>query len=121
MEALKLSHLIATGISLLYLSISLAYAQADNKATNLSDSEKQRQELSENYGITIGQAALVQKFSYSRTRQIDSLSRLNLPTEEFRDKREALTNTTGRFSRFSRPNSRSSSTSTHSRQQEQER
>ena len=91
MEALKLSHLIATGISLLYLSISLAYAQADNKATNLSDSEKQRQELSENYGITIGQAALVQKFSYSRTRQIDSLSRLNLPTEEFRDKREAVT------------------------------
>ena len=48
MEALKLSHLITTGISLLYLSISLAYAQADNKATNLSDSEKQRQELSEN-------------------------------------------------------------------------
>lgn len=91
MKALKLSHLIATGISLLCLSISLADAQTDSKATSLSESEKQRQELSKTYGITVEQAALVQKFSYSRTRQIDSLSKLGLPTEEFRDKRESVT------------------------------
>ncbi len=68
-----------------------SYAQQSEKSEAYAASERQRKELSSTYGISEEQAGFVQKFSFIRTRQIDSLSRLNLPAPEFREKREEVT------------------------------
>lgn len=66
-------------------------AQQRKQSDDYAASERQRKEMSSAYGISEEQASFVQKFSYIRTRKIDSLSRLNLPAPEFRKQREKVT------------------------------
>ena len=66
-------------------------AQKRKQSDDYAASERQRKEMASVYGISEEQASFVQKFSYIRTRKIDSLSRLNLPAPEFRKQRECVT------------------------------
>lgn len=68
-----------------------AIAQDDKISEGYATSQRQRKELAANYGISEEQVGFVQKFSLIRTRQIDSLGRLNLPAPEFREKRDKVT------------------------------
>lgn len=89
---MKLKPLSALASCIVALCI---HVHADAQQRKLSDayaaSERQRKELSATYGISEEQAGFVQKFSHTRTQQIDSLSRLNLPAPEFREQRERVT------------------------------
>lgn len=62
--------------------------------SNISTNEAsaiQRIQMSNDYGITEEQAGFVQQFSFIRSRQIDSLAKLGLPADEFRKKRDDVT------------------------------
>lgn len=66
-------------------------AGAQNSKDSSDSSAKQRQELMRDYGISEPQAMYVQRFSFVRSKQIDSLVKLNLPMEDLRIARDKVT------------------------------
>ena len=72
-------------LSCLLIVVS-AFAQDTSK-----ESLKQREMMIREFGITDAQAIQIQKFSFIRSRQIDSLNKLRLSPKELAEQRESVT------------------------------
>ncbi len=60
---------------------------------NTADSSKEQREMwNKEFGLTEQQGIIIQKLSFKRTRQIDSLNQISMPNDEFLKKRDDITN-----------------------------
>lgn len=78
----------------LFLFPTIGFAQPSQSSTlqaSYAANAKQRQELMRDFGITEDQARHVQQFSKERSLQINALKKLKLSEQEFRSKRDELT------------------------------
>lgn len=78
-------------ILMVFLSSTHLLLSKDTLEESYKRSAIQRKELSKKYGISEEQAGFVQKFSFIRTKKIDSLVKLNLPRKQFLIERENVT------------------------------